>query len=359
MKILLFGEFSGLYNSLKEGLVAEGHHVFLASNGDGTKNYPSDFRWDIKMRAPLKVRLCLEVLNIFLHKNKLKGYDAVLLMSPLLFGPYLFLNRLVYNFLIKNNKKVFLSGTGLTPYSLTFWYNTDKKYHHYAKGLLDNPSYRKYYFNNKILMEWEMSLHDRVNGYIPIWYEYAEPFRNHPKTLKTIRIPINAAKFEYTPNIVKDKIVFFHGRPSRPGAKGTAYIEEAFKRMKNRYGDIAEFHVAGGLPFKEYMSLVARTNVILDDTNSYSIAMNGLFSLAQGKIVLGGAEREGNEELGLMDNPVINIVPDVNQICEAIEFLIKNKDTFVELGKKGREFVERNHDFKEIARLYVNTIENN
>jgi glycosyltransferase involved in cell wall biosynthesis len=208
-------------------------------------------------------------------------------------------------------------------------------------------------------MEWEMSLHDRVNGYIPIWYEYAEPFRNHPKTLKTIRIPINAAKFEYTPNIVKDKIVFFHGRPSRPGAKGTAYIEEAFKRMKNRYGDIAEFHVAGGLPFKEYMSLVARTNVILDDTNSYSIAMNGLFSLAQGKIVLGGAEREGNEELGLMDNPVINIVPDVNQICEAIEFLIKNKDTFVELGKKGREFVERNHDFKEIARLYVNTIENN
>lgn len=359
MKILLFGEFSGLYNSLKEGLVAEGHHVFLASNGDGTKNYPSDFRWDIKMRAPLKVRLCLEVLNIFLHKNKLRGYDAVLLMSPLLFGPYLFLNRLVYNFLIKNNKKVFLSGTGLTPYSLTFWYNTDKKYHHYAKGLLDNPSYRKYYFNNKILMEWEMSLHDRVNGYIPIWYEYAEPFRNHPKTLKTIRIPINAAKFEYTPNIVKDKIVFFHGRPSRPGAKGTAYIEEAFKRMKNRYGDIAEFHVAGGLPFKEYMSLVACTNVILDDTNSYSIAMNGLFSLAQGKIVLGGAEREGNEELGLMDNPVINIVPDVNQICEAIEFLIKNKDTFVELGKKGREFVERNHDFKEIARLYVNTIENN
>ena len=359
MKILLFGEFSGFYNSLKEGLVAEGHQVYLASNGDGTKNYPSDFRWDIKMRAPLKIRLSLEVLNIFLHKKYFKGYDAVLLMSPLLFGPYLFLNRIVYNFLIKNNKKVFLSGTGLTPYSLTFWYNTDKKYHHYAKGLLENLSYKKYYFNNKKLMEWEMSLHDRINGYIPIWYEYAEPFRNHPKTLKTIRIPINASKFEYSPNIVKNKIVFFHGRPSRPGAKGTAYIEEAFKRLENKYGEVAEFHVAGGLPFKEYMSLVARTNVILDDTNSYSIAMNGLFSLAKGKIVLGGAEKEGNEELELLDNPVINIVPDVNQICDVIEYLINNKDSFVELGKKGREFVERNHDYKEIAKIYVNTIKNN
>jgi glycosyltransferase involved in cell wall biosynthesis len=357
MKILLFGEFSGLYNCLKEGLVAEGHQVFLASNGDGTKNYPSDFRWDINKRIPFK--LYFEVIDLMIHRALFKGYDAVLLMSPFLFGPNVFLNNLVYKYLIKNNKKVFLSGTGLTPCSLAYWYNSNAKYYHYAKGLLENPSYKKYYYNKKKLMDWEMKLHDRIDGYIPIWYEYAEPFRNHPKTLKTIRIPINAANFEYIPNTVKDKIVFFHGRPSRPGAKGTAYIEEAFTRMKNKYGDVAEFHVAGGLPFKEYMSLVARTNVILDDTNSYSIAMNGLFSLAQGKIVLGGAEKEGNEELELLNNPVINIVPDVDQICDAIESLIKNKDSLLELGKKGREFVERNHDYKEIARLYVNTIENN
>ena len=356
MKILLFGEFSGFFNSLKEGLVAEGHTVFLASNGDGTKNYPSDFRWDVKLKVPLKIRLYIEVANLIMHRKLLKGYDAVLLMSPLLFGPSLFLNKIVYSFLIKNNKKVFLSGTGLTPCSLTYWYNNNAKYHHYAKGLLENPSYRKYYYNNNKLMDWEMNLHDRVNGYIPIWYEYAEPFRHHPKTLKTIRIPINVAKFKYKPNIVKDKIVFFHWRPSRPGAKGTAYIEEAFRRMKNKYGEIAEFFVAGGLPFNEYMSLVSRTNVILDDTNSYSIAMNGLFSLAQGKIVMGGAEKEGNNELDLQDNPVINITPDVDQICNEMEKLIKIKDSFEKIGEKGRLFVEKNHDYREIARLYVKTI---
>lgn len=46
MKILLFGEFSGFFTCLKDGLTALGHEVFLASSGDGFKNYPSDFRWD-------------------------------------------------------------------------------------------------------------------------------------------------------------------------------------------------------------------------------------------------------------------------------------------------------------------------
>jgi len=43
MRILLVGEFSRLHNSLKEGLIALGHEVVLISNGDGFKNYPSDF----------------------------------------------------------------------------------------------------------------------------------------------------------------------------------------------------------------------------------------------------------------------------------------------------------------------------
>ena len=204
-----------------------------------------------------------------------------------------------------------------------------------------------------------MKLHDKINGYIPIWYEYAEPFRNHPKTLKTIRIPINANAFEYKPNIVHEKIVFFHGRSMRPMAKGTNLIEEAFNRLRDKYKDVAEFVIAGGLPFDEYMNLITRTNVILDDTNSCSVAMNGLFSLAKGKIVMGGAEEEGNKELGITDNPVINLTPNVDQICDSISKLIEEKDKFEEMGRKGRSFVESFHDYREIARLYVRAFKEN
>ena len=42
MKILLIGEYSNLHNSLKQGLVNNGHNVVLLSNGDGFKNYEAD-----------------------------------------------------------------------------------------------------------------------------------------------------------------------------------------------------------------------------------------------------------------------------------------------------------------------------
>ena len=109
----------------------------------------------------------------------------------------------------------------------------------------------------------------------------------------------------------------------------------------------------GGLPFNEYMDLVSRTNVILDDANSYSIAMNGLFSMAKGKIVMGGAEPEGNIELGIESvNPVINLKHDIEQICSQIEYIINNKDKIEEWGYNSRKFVETYHDSIDIAKRY-------
>ena len=43
MKILLVGEYSRLHNSLKEGLIANGHQVVLVSAGDYFKKYDTDF----------------------------------------------------------------------------------------------------------------------------------------------------------------------------------------------------------------------------------------------------------------------------------------------------------------------------
>ena len=154
-------------------------------------------------------------------------------------------------------------------------------------------------------------------------------------------------------NIVKNKIVFFHGISTRPQAKGTPLIKEAFARMEKRYGDVAEFICAGGFPFDEYMKLISRINVILDDTNSYSIAMNGLFSMAKGKVVMGGAEPEGNKELSIEGvNPVFNLKHDVDQICAQIEYIIQNKHRIEEWGRASRLFVEKYYNYLDIAKEY-------
>lgn len=356
MKILLFGEFSGFFNCLKDGLVALGHEVFLASNGDCKKDYPSDFRWDSHRSYRWgKIAPIYNTANILLHKNILSGYDVVLLVEPNnISSRYSWLNRIPYDYLRKHNKRVYLSGAGITAHLFDYWYNSDQKYKSYMEGyLVENPNC--HYKNNASLLKWEDELLNMVDGYIPIWYEYYMPFKDYPTCHDVIRIPINASKFEYKANVVKDKIVFYHG--SRSECKGTRFIKAAFEKMQKHYGDKGEFVCAGMLPFDEYMKLVERTNVIVDDANSYSVAMNGFFSMLKGKLIMGGAEPVANEMYGYDSNPIFNICPDVDQICDTMIDIINHKDEIEEIGLKGRQFVEKYHNYIDIAQQYVDIFE--
>ena len=360
MKILLFGEFSGLFNCLQEGLRALGHEVTLVSDGNGFKNYPSDFRYDAhflnkcgKFSTPLKYA------NLWLHKKKISGYDIVFFMDPSIVSRHVRWNAPLYRYMMTHNKKSFLCGAGDTAIMVKYWINSGEKYKNYVQGILNNSKAKGSvpYYPNKELVLWEKELLDSIDGYIPIWYEYAQPFRSYKSFLRTIRIPVPLKNFEYKPNVVNGKIVFFHGVPSREEAKGTPYIREAFRLMAEKHGDEAEFICAGGLPFNEYMELISRTNVILDDANSYSIAMNGLFSLAKGKIVMGGAEPEGNLELGIEGvNPVFNLKPDVSQICSQIEYIIENKLKNIKTTNINT-LEERNTIIKQIQALYPMLVE--
>lgn len=358
MRILLFGEFSGFFNCLRDGLVDIGHEVYMVSNGDGKRGYPADYNWYV---SPEKygryLSHVLEIKNVLSHRDLIRGYDAVMLIHPTIFSGIVPVIKPIFNYILNHNDKVFLSGAGLTPISVNYWYNSEEKYHNYVKGLILDKQISEKKMGDKSLLKWENELLDRINGYIPIWYEYAKPFKEHPHCLKTIRIPINYNQHAYSPNIIHDKIVFFASISPRKNAKGFSYIKAAFEKMGKNYGDVAEFVYGGGLPFKEYMQLVSKANVLLDDANSCSVAMNGLFSMCKGKVVMGGAEPYANEELGLDWNPVYNLCPDVDQICSCIEDVINNREHIEEMGKRSRQFVEEYHDYRKIANDYVKVFE--
>lgn len=353
MKILLFGEYSGFFNCLKDGLVALGHDVFLASaNGDGIKNFPSDFKWEgknYKIFEKLKLGAFYHVGNIMLNKKLFSGYDVVLLIAPNEVSYRNWLNRIPYDYILNHNKKVFLSGAGITTHLFEYWYNSNEKYKSYMEGyLIDDKNF--FYKDNMELFQWEKELINRVDGYIPIWYEYYMPFKEYPKCNNVVRIPVNVNQFKYKPNHVNEKVVFYHG--SRCECKGTRYIKAAFEKMQKYFGDKGEFLCADMLPFNEYVKLIERTNVIVDDANSYSIAMNGLFSMLKGKLIMGGAEPIADEMYGYENNPVFNICPDVDQICNTMIEIINRKDQIEELGQKGRAFVEKYHNYIDIAKQY-------
>lgn len=354
MKILLIGEYSGFYNNLADGLKALGHEVFLANTGDGSRKFSSDYNWMKGKRN--SIGKILGILDLIKHKNLFKGYDVVQVIVPKL-NSFLFLNKLFVKFLINNNEKVFWTPAGSGDLIAKYWAESkdlkcDIYEFHFNEARKNNI---KLNFKKNQFIEYENWFINSISGVIPVAFEYAEPFRKHPKYLGTIPFPINTDKIEYKENTVKERIIFYHGI-TRP-VKGTEYICEAFKIMQKKYSEIAEFICNERLPYDQYIKIISNVNVIVDQTNSFSTALNGLMSLAQGKIVLGGAEPESINELRYETCPIINIKPNVSQICQSIEYVIENRDRINKMGLESRMFIESNHDYKKVAAQYLITWE--
>ena len=75
--------------------------------------------------------------------------------------------------------------------------------------------------------------------------------------------------------------------------------------------------------------------------------------MAMGKVVLGGAEPEALDFLGIKDSPIINILPSSESIIDAIEKLIIDREKLKVLGYESRKYVEKYHDHIEIAKKYI------
>lgn len=350
MKILLVGEFSGFYNNLADGLKILGHDVFLANTGDGYRNFYSDYNWMAGKKGTFgKVQ---GILNLIFHKSLFAGFDVVQVIVPKI-NSLLWLNKLFVKYLVNNNQSVFWTPAGAGDLIAKYWIESkglrSEAYdHHFREAKKRNIVLN---FEKQRFLDYEHWFLENINGIIPTIFEYAQPFRAHPKYLGTIPFPINTDKLKYTDNIVNKKVVFYHGI-TRP-VKGTQYISKAFKIMQDKHDDIAEFICNTYLPYDEYIKVTNSANVIVDQTNGFSCGMNALISLAQGKIVLGGGDPLSFSDLGYKFCPVINITPNVNQICDAIEQVINNRDRIHEMGKESRKFIETYHDCKVVAADYI------
>ncbi|MDZ4070738.1 MAG: glycosyltransferase [Sediminibacterium sp.] len=350
MKILLIGEYSGLHNHLKDGLKELGHEVFLISRGDSFKRMESDFSLDSRYTGFLG-RLDTIYFKPLKLIRFLENNDIVQLINPFYFNNKFFPYKIYINYLLSRSKKFFLLGAGDDSY---YWkYGRYLlKYGPFNDVLKYDLNGRRHPFDTLKSFKFNKYLLERSNGIIPVMFDYEIGYSNHKKKLKTIPIPINLSKLEYKENVVDGKICILHGL-NRYGFKGTKYVEEAFDYLKRKYPFDLELIIEGKLPFNEYLKLMSRANVIIDQTSSYSLGMNGLFAMGMGKVVLSGAEPEALNVLGINDSPVINIQPNAETIIRAIEDLLINKDKIKQLGCESRKYVEKYHNHIEIAKQYI------
>ena len=355
MKILLLGENSGLHKNLKEGLIELGHDVKIASNGDGWKKIDADI--SLRYKNKYLNREINKFISPFMNIKNLTNNDVIQFVEPFVVRQSTFPNKLYLDYILKNNDKSFLSACGSDSF---FWKESRKKMKYGPFD--DNIKYDlkgKPHWNDKPKMyKYNEYLANKVDGIIPIMYEYEIAYEKFANRKNTIPIPINIDKIEYEENIVNnDKLVIFHGL-SRYGFKGTKYVEEAFEILRNKYPNDLELIIDGKMPLTEYLSVMKKANVIIDQVNSYSMGLNALFALAQGKVVLGGAEPESLESLNYGICPTINVFPSAESIVYEVEMLLKNKKDITKLGFEGRQFVEKNHNYIDIAQRYVDTWKN-
>ncbi|MBA87545.1 MAG: glycosyltransferase [Euryarchaeota archaeon] len=349
MRILLFGDFSGIHKNLQEGLQELGYQSTLVSSGDGYKNLPSDisFSYDAsKVFGHIYGRL-----KPFVFLPIFKGYDIVQLISPYYLRYKYFPASFYYYLLRKFNKKFFTAAAGMDPY---FWRYGRLKMKY---GPFDD--FLKYDLNQKFCkfqLPDEFIFNEKIvsfsNGIIADCYEYGLSYEGHPNYKGYIPLPVNISKIKYQDNVPGKKLKIFHGL-TRYGYKGTRHVEKAFEILSAKYPNQLDLKIDGRMPQNEYLKLVRDSNIVIDQTNSYGLGINGVSALAMGKIVLGGSEPEDLKAIGVENSPVINIIPNHKSIVNAIESLLIRKKEIQRIGYESRKYTEKVHSHLIVAKKYL------
>lgn len=354
MKVLLLGEFSALHKNLKEGLLELGHEAVVAAHGDGFKKVPCEISLDSNLSGIF--RKIDTRFKPFYKLKELTGFDIVQLVNPYVFRYKYFPTEFFYKKIEQSNQKFFLLGAGDDAY---FWkygrnalsygpFDDFLKYDHGSENFHMNTE-ESFYFNERVTK--------LVDGIIPIMYEYEVCYANHPKRLPTIPIPMNMNKIQYEENKPVRKLTVFHGL-NRYGFKGTRHVEEAFDYLSQKYPNDLELIIDGKMPLNEYLEVMKRTNVVIDQMYSYSLGVNGVYALAMGKIVMGGAEPESLNSLGVDSSPVINLKPNAQSIIDEVEKLLEKRNQISDLGYQSRIFAEQVHGHTKVAQQYIETWSN-
>lgn len=350
MKILLLGEFSSLHKYLKEGLKALGHDVTLVSSGDGWKKIGGQDMLLPNATGSILSRIKSLYFEPFNLVSKIKGYDVVQFIHPQIFSP--FINKQLFYRIKENNNVISLVAAG-SDYA--FWKSyMDGKFEHssfdYDKGMVNdyNPQKIKGFLKTQI----EKVIIPEFDVIIPSLYEYAIGYEHCENNYSVIPFPINTDKISYTENVVRDKVVFFHGI-NNEAKKGTPFIREALNRLKRNFPDDVEIVIDGHMPFDKYMDVMSKANVVVDQCCGYGYGINACLSMAQGKIVVSGSHKETLEAFGINESPMVCAYPDSDYLYKAFRNILKRKKEFPEWGFKSREYIEDLHYYKKVAKLYL------
>lgn len=374
MKILLIGEYSRLHNSLKEGLEALGHKAIIIGTGDGFKNYNVDYSIastiisgnkflkkinnGVYKLTGVNIENAERALRFYRLLPKLKGYDHVQLVNSDALETFPALQQWLYKKLFKQNKSVSLLVCG-DDYPIVNYLLANKlKYSILSPYLLDLKLKKQFSYTLKYstkpykkLFEW---LHERAGIIITsdIDYQIAMDGSGYKSVL--IPNPVNIDKIAFKPLDINNKIVIFLGINRHSYLKkGLNFFEQALDIIRKNYAGKAEIIVTENIPYKEYIKLYDKAHILLDMVYAYDQGYNALEAMAAGKVVFTGAETEFMQHYSLTERVAVNALPDAEDIAKELCYLIENPDEIKAIGRRARAFIEKEHNYINVAGKYL------
>lgn len=363
-KILLMGDASNFHRCLAEGLRRMGHEVTVASDGTAWMQTERDI--DISRRGQNKLwglELWLRMKRLAGHK--LAGYDIVSVIGICFVKLKPQRIRWIFDRLAANNRHLFVTSLGGDPEyirqsidgSLGLRYNEWRVDGRPSPMLEADPDAVRRWLTSE-LVDLNRHVHDVSEGAVTALYEYSVACRHYlpPEKLAYGGIPIDTdvVRFSPLPDDIT-KVKFFLGRHrGRLKEKGTDRLGEAARRVVEKHPDKAELIVVENVPYAEYLKLLNEAHVVLDQLYSYTPATNALLAMAMGKVVVSGAEPEFYDFIGEPElHPIVNALPDDDALFRKLEHLALNPASLPELGRKGREFVEKHNDVMVVAKRFI------
>ena len=166
-------------------------------------------------------------------------------------------------------------------------------------------------------------------------YEFKKGYKDSLKCSNIIPLPIDLTNIYYKENKIDSKIVIYHGM-TRKKFKGTDYIIKALNKLEKSHGDlVVKIIITEKIPFNSYYKILSKCNILIDQCKSQTYGMNAIIGLGMGKVVLSGAEPKAVSVFGFGNNcPVINIIPNVNQIYEVLKNIVENPNQIQNKGKE-------------------------
>jgi hypothetical protein len=380
MKILLIGEYNSLHRFLKDGLIQLGHDALVVGLNDGFKKVDVDIEiynyfesnWFLKLlRKVTKQLFKIDLYSISVWqqikklKPKLSGYDVVQVINETPFQCTASVETKIFNLVLNNNKKVFLSSCGDDHISISY---ADKQLPRYSilSPYFDNKVPKEHFsYSYKYLKPEFIKLHqhifNHINGVIASDLDYHFPLLDHPKYLGMAPNPIKIKELTYQLPTIDDKIIIFHGINSHNYLKkGNDIFEEALSIVSSKHQSKIEIITVRSLPYKEYINTYNSAHILLDQVYAYDQGFNALEAMTKGKVVFTGAEKEWSEWYEIEENTIaINALPNATAIAEKLEWLILNPDKIIEISKNARAFIEKEHHYIQSAENYLNKWKNN